>query len=85
MIQVSNKQTLEAKATGNMLQYFTHLIRRSGSLEKEMMLGKTSVCRQRDRRCWMEEIKELTKSKWTITESRARQKKIAKHSVQSDG
>jgi hypothetical protein len=52
------KTSLEALATGNKLRYFGHLIRRSESLEKGLMLGETSGSRRRGRTRthWLEEI-----------------------------
>jgi hypothetical protein len=56
---IKPKTSLEALATGQKLRYFGHLIRRSESLEKELMPGKTSGSRRRGRTRtrWLEEIK----------------------------
>jgi hypothetical protein len=46
---IKPKTSLEALATGQKLRYVGHLIRRPESLEKELMLGKTSGSGRRGR------------------------------------
>jgi hypothetical protein len=64
---IKPKTSLEALATGNKLRYLGHLIRRSESLEKELMLDKTSGSRRRGRTRtrWLEEIKTAIQLNWT--------------------
>lgn len=52
--------SLEAKATQLKLFYFEHIMRRQGSLEKTVMLGKREGIRKRGRPTsrWIESIKE---------------------------
>ena len=44
------------------LSYFGHIMRRQGSLEKAIMVGKTEGCRKRGKSAmgWMDSIKEAT-------------------------
>ena len=47
--EVSPEYTLEGLMLKPKLQYFDHLMRRTGSLEKTLMLGKIEVGRRRGR------------------------------------
>ena len=49
------------------LQYFGHLIRRTDSLEKTLMLGKTEGRRRRGRQRmrWLDGITDLTDMSWS--------------------
>jgi hypothetical protein len=82
------KTSLQTLATGQKLRYFGHLIRGSESLEKELMLGKTSGNRRRrrTRTRWLEEIKTTTQLNWTELLATAQdRKKLATHSGLSNG
>jgi hypothetical protein len=74
---IKPKISLEALATGQKLRYFGHLIRRSESLEKDLMLGKTSGSRRRGRTRtrWLEKIKTATQLNWTELLATAQVKK----------
>ena len=54
--EISPQYSLEELMLKLKLQYFGHLIRRTGSLEKILMLGKTEGRRRVDRGRWLDGI-----------------------------
>ena len=54
--EISPQYSLEELMLKLKLQYFGHLMRRTGSLEKTLMLGKTEGRRRVDRGRWLDGI-----------------------------
>ena len=54
--EISPEYLLEGLMLKLKLQYFGHLMRRTDSLEKTLMLGKTEARRRRGQDGWMESL-----------------------------
>ena len=65
------KSILEGLMLKLKLQYFGHLMRRTDSLEKTLMLGKTEGRRRRDHRGWDGWMASLTRWTWVWASSRS--------------
>ena len=60
--EISSEHSLEGLMLKLKVQYFGHLMRRTDSLEKTLMLGKTEARRRRvgQRKKWLDGITQLT-------------------------
>ena len=67
--EINSEYSLEGLMLKLKLQYFGHLIWRTDSLEKTMMLGKTEGKRRRDARGWDGWMASLTQWTWVWANS----------------
>ena len=70
--EISPKYSLEGLMLKLKLQYFGHVIGRTDSLEKTLMLGKIEGERRRDNRGWDDWMASLTQWTWVWVSSGSR-------------